>query len=558
MRLWQKAVHLWDAGQVSYRGAYSLARFQSFYAYSQKATWCRGLLVLVFAAVPPLSVITIIDAIPLQDPRDGWHKNWVFWIRCALAVLALTFASVLQFHVTAPAAALSVKKCVSIAVIVAVGYPFSVMGVAVIWGFPVPFQIITCVPIWNFWIIGAIAFMLGKNHIATNAELRRQTKRYLNIIQAQAPLLLVYPAYSAVFMRLQKSNQTAFIFVLPVIKFVLKNSLAKASAGLGDFIPTIVISIDLFNAIYQLKSMQSSETIWITVGIVSIDFALNVVTMWRLHRFVAGLYSLQTSKGKPSTSLDLLAIIAKSCKDFQLLNQEYWVSLQLSGNTTTTTSSSIMAVESNPTGIMSRNRVLPKAFQMSNGIESISKVAVKPSDQIHHDQQESNMSDRIGIAAFVCGDQSLKEARTLMLKRSLQLLYRCEFMLLVDYTKCAIPVIYIAHLTILFQFPNRKYYPDVEMMTESRLRHVIIMVSAYALCELGSLFYVHWVIKRKFRFSAFRQLAFILEKDFLVIQASFMSWILIIFQFWVVHFGEFISLLLELLQLHFYSLMTRC
>lgn len=96
----------------------------------------------------------------------------------------------------------------------------------------------------------------------------------MNILRAQTPLLIVYSAYSAVYMRLRKSNQTAFIFVLPVINFVLKNSLAKASAGLADFIPTIVISIDLFNAVYQLKSMRSSETIWITVGIVSIDFAL--------------------------------------------------------------------------------------------------------------------------------------------------------------------------------------------------------------------------------------------------------------------------------------------
>lgn len=271
MKVWQKAVQLWDAGQVSHHGAYSLARFTSFHEYSQKATWYRVVFAFILTTLLSLSMMAIIDSVPLQDPRKGWRANWVFWVRCALAVIALTFASVLQFHVTAPAATLSVKKCVLIAVFVSIGYPISVMGVASLWRFPIPFQIITCVPIWDFWLIASMVFMLGRKNLASNTEIRHQTKRYLDILQVQAPLLLVYPGYSAVFMRLSRSNQTAFIFVLPTVNFLLKNALAKASAGLGDFISTIVISIDLFNAIYQLKSMQSAGSIYTSAGIVLID-----------------------------------------------------------------------------------------------------------------------------------------------------------------------------------------------------------------------------------------------------------------------------------------------
>lgn len=110
-------------------------------------------------------------------------------------------------------------------------------------------------------------------------------------------------------------------------------------------------------------------------------------------------------------------------------------------------------------------------------------------------------------------------------------------MLLVENIECAIPVLYVAYFPILCQFQNRKYYPDVENMTEQKLRRIIITITAYALCEFGSLLYVHWVKMNNFQFSTLRQLAFILENDFQVIQASFMAWTLIIFQFLVVHFG---------------------
>lgn len=538
MQVWQKAVQLWDAGQVSHHGTYSLARFASFHEYSQKSTWYRVVIVLILTTLPSLIMMAIIDSVPLQDPSEGWKANWVFWVRCALALFALTFASVLQFHVTAPAAVLSVKKCVLIAVVVSVGYPISAMGVASFWGFPIPFQMITCVPIWDFWLIASMVFVLGRENLASNTELRHQTKRYLDILQAQAPLLLVYPGYSAVFMRLSRSHQTAFIFVLPIVKFLLKNVLAKASAGLGDFIPTIVISIDLFNAIYQLKSMQSAGSIYTSAGIVLIDVIQNVVSMWRLHRHVHGLCALQSVNGKSPSSLNLLNIIAESCQNSDLLENQYWLSLQKNTGTTIA-STSKKPTTSKHSGIFGRNRIVPNDLQKKNGTKPICKVSVQPIDQNAQTQDFSTNFDHVNSTSIFTAGNSLRENRTLMIKRSLQLLRRTEFMLLVEYIECAIPVLYIAYLPILCKFQNRKYYPDVENITETRLRHIITTISAYALCELGSLLYVHWVIMRNFQFSALRQLAFILERDFLVIQASFMAWTLIIFQFLVVHFGKF-------------------
>lgn len=534
MNIWLKAIRLWDAGQVSHHGAYSLVRFSNFNAYSQSSRWYRVLLVLITTPIPPLAMMIIIDSIPLQNPSDGWKANWVFWFRCALAVFALTFGTALQFHVTSPAATFSIKKCILIAAIVSLGYTVSTMGVANFWGFPIPFQLITCVGAWHFWLIVAMVCMLGRKNIATNVELRRQAKRYIDIVQVQAPLLLFYPAYSAVFMRLSKRNQTAFIFVLPVVKFLLKNALAKTCAGLGDFIPTIVISIDLFNSIYQSKSLQSSGSIWTALGIVLIDVIQNIVSMLRLHRHVRGLYRIHSAAEKDSTTLNLLAIIADSCQNNELLEQSYWKYLQEDHYTTPAASSS-KSLASLRT--MSRHRIVPQVVEAKNHPKFMRNIAVKAFDCGNVSALAVSSDHTDPTASFQLEQSSLIETRTILLKRSLELLRRTEFMLLVEYIECAIPMLYAIYLPILMHFENRKYYPDVAEMTESKLRRVVTSVLMYALLELGSLLYVQLMIMRNFQFSALRQLAFILEKDCLVIQASFMTWTLVIFQFMVAHFG---------------------
>lgn len=532
MNVWRKATRLWEAAQVSHHGAYSLARFFGLREYSRKTPWYRVVLVLILVITPPLGMISLIDSIPLQDPAAGWQTNWVFWCRCGLSVFALTFASALQFHVTAPDAKLNLTKCVEIALVVSVGYPISMLGVACLWGFPIPFQLITCTGAWHFWFVISMIFTLGWKNIALNAELRRQAKRYIDIVQIQAPLLLFYPAYSAIFMRLSLQHQTLFIFVLPVVKIMLKNALAKRCAGLGDIIPTIVISVDLFNAMYQSKSLQSSGSLWTALGIVLIDVIQNMMAMWRLHRLVRGLYALQSAAGDNKQTLDLLATIAEGCSNPESLEEEYWLSLQpLQVNPSTST----------------EKQIPPRRYPIKHRIIPLNEHA-----QVHPDSDAKAETQERDTPCSIAGpslslipptsathDENLRKTRTLLHRKALQLLHRTEFILLVEYVECAIPFLYVIYMPILLQFENRKYYPDFKDMTDSKLKHVIRTVLIYALLELGSLIYFQWKIQSRFQISALHQLAFILERDFLVIQAGFMAWTLIIFQFSVVHFGTF-------------------
>lgn len=515
---------------MSHHGVYSEARFVKLYDYSRNTSYYRVLLVLALTMCPPLAAITLIDAIPLQDASKGWQANWVFWCRCALAVFAFTFISVIQFHVTAPAAYLSTSKCGVIAAIVAIGYSITIMAIASLWGFPIPFQLITCVPAWHIWLLVSMVLTLGRDNIAKNVELRRQTKRYVAMMQAQSPLLLFYPAYSAVFIRLSKENQTLFIFVLPVVKLILKNALAKASTGLGDFIPTIVISIDLFNAMYQTKSLQNSGSILTVLGIICIDIVQNMVSVWRLHHNVRGIYALQSQAGETKMTLDLLATLAESCSNPNLLEEEYWLSLQDANNPPSVDTNGQLSAQQRP----GKHKIQPQNEQ-SRDNDNVAVAECNKSSGV------PGRALNVVAPAIYRLDGDVKKARTDLHKCCLQLLHRTDFLLLVEYIECAIPLLVVIYIPILLQFENAKYYPDIANITVSKLKHVTATVFTYALLEMGTLLYVQWTIQRKFHFSALHQLAFVLEKDFLVVQASFMAWTMIIFQFSIAHFGEFLG-----------------
>lgn len=203
--------------------------------------------------------------------------------------------------------------------------------------------------------------------------------------------------------------------------------------------------------------MQSAGSIYTTAGIVLIDVIQNVVSMWRLHHHINGFYSLKSVNGTSPKSLDLMVIIAESCKNPKLLETEYWQSLQDTADVATVSVSNKSSILKH-SGIPSRNRITPKDCQAKSNITSISKVAVKPVD---HSAQESTNLQCADCNEATSTNDSEREHRTLMLKRSLQLLRRTEFLLLVEYIECAIPVLYIAYLPILCQFQNRKYYPEV-------------------------------------------------------------------------------------------------
>lgn len=116
---------------------------------------------------------------------------------------------------------------------------------------------------------------------------RTQLRRFLFFtcnIGLQTSIMFVYPSYNAIFLTLKGPAQLAFVLILPVIKFGFKYLIAKVQSANDDLVPAILSSVDIFDALYMTKCMQSAGTIMVGLGIIAIDLAHNTHAMVGLAR----------------------------------------------------------------------------------------------------------------------------------------------------------------------------------------------------------------------------------------------------------------------------------
>lgn len=85
-------------------------------------------------------------------------------------------------------------------------------------------------------------------------------------------LAIVYPIFGAIFYRLSGAELTAFIMVMPVIKFITKQIIAAAAKHLKEYVgPIVVFSVDVFNVFYVAICMQASTSLVTTILMVASD-----------------------------------------------------------------------------------------------------------------------------------------------------------------------------------------------------------------------------------------------------------------------------------------------
>lgn len=115
------------------------------------------------------------------------------------------------------------------------------------------------------------------------------------------------------------------------------------------------------------------------------------------------------------------------------------------------------------------------------------------------------------------------------------MLFYCECLLLAEYVECVVPLLLVTYKEILRQLPNAIYYPDgVGIWGTSAIANTL----AFAALEAGSLLLLLYFLQRKFVFSPLYQLAFVLETQMYVIQASLFLQIVVQLQYELAHLGK--------------------
>eukprot|EP00644_Phytophthora_capsici_P002794 jgi/Phyca11/124800/e_gw1.55.168.1 len=138
-------------------------------------------------------------------------------------------------------------------------------------------------------------------------------------------------------------------------------------------------------------------------------------------------------------------------------------------------------------------------------------------------------SENVALLAIILG-----VARNPSGFRGLQLLFHCEYLALVEYIECVVPLVFVMYKSILEQLPNVVYYPGgAGAWGTTAVTNLVV----FAVLEVVSLVFLHFTLQRKCAFSPLYQLAFVLETQVYVVQANLFLETIFLLQYQLEHLG---------------------
>lgn len=464
--------------QKSAHGIVNVEILRLFEDYSNRSSWVRVMVICSFSMAPAFLTLLLIELMSLAPLEDGWVANWVFWIRCFLSGLCVSLSICAQFHTLVPAAGLSARPIWFISISATLGYVVGLLPLANFWGFPVPFTIVTGTPLWYFILASGSVAAIGLKKLHDNQILRKQLRVFLSTIVIQCLMTFAYPAYNAGYIALSGNVQLLFILVLSVIKYFTKWLLNRVAGQTEAGAVLVMISADLFKALYLLKCMQSANSVYSGLVLIIVDVVHNFIQLRGLYRRVQ---ELEESISQNGLQLDKTTLI-RSFIQVSTSSFNYSISPNV--------------IYPQPATL---NELQPEMEQGSH-----SKV-----DDIH---------------------DSTKKLESIFL--------RCQEVLLVEYVEAIVPVYFLIYLEILFHLPNATYYPEMRTMTAEKLSHLERNIAVYAGFDMLSIVFVHLILKRRLNLSAFHLLAFTLETQKTILQSIFFALVMICMQYTLAHYGK--------------------
>ncbi|TYZ65542.1 hypothetical protein PybrP1_007719 [[Pythium] brassicae (nom. inval.)] len=125
----------------------SIERLCALHAYTTSRSMLHVLMVCISGIVLPILLILALDSLPLQPPNAAWDKHAALRCREFLTSLIGSIGVLLQVQVMAPAADLTDRQIVRIAVIAACSYTACWFLLAKFWVSPIPFTMVVITPI---------------------------------------------------------------------------------------------------------------------------------------------------------------------------------------------------------------------------------------------------------------------------------------------------------------------------------------------------------------------------------------------------------------------------
>ncbi|EGZ18232.1 hypothetical protein PHYSODRAFT_504560 [Phytophthora sojae] len=135
-------------------------------------------------------------------------------------------------------------------------------------------------------------------------------------------------------------------------------------------------------------------------------------------------------------------------------------------------------------------------------------------------------------------------------RETCRVLRRVEFLLLVEYTEVMVPVLYVIYIAAVYHFPNRKYFPHLDEMSEAELLTTIRSLLIYCSLQLLSSVLLLAVLRRRYNLVSESILSFVLKTDWTVVQGLLVLWIIYVLQSSIQHVGTDYTFKFQWLHTH--------
>lgn len=560
---WSTLLEFWSKVQISHRGKYSIERLQALEEYCKNASLLRVLAVCCLTPMPAFLLVLALECIPLRDPKDGWKVNFPTWIRSE--VVSYSVAQGLLLQVTGMIPGIPMPPAVSVLVALCTSTSCMALLIAITsqWVYPIPFAIVASVMPFVIFFPIYFGLAIGRRPFLIVPNLVLQLQRQLLVLLAQVTLVLVYPTFNAVFMSLSLTGQFMALSLLPAVKVLIKNIVARASGHLEDYIPEIVaFSVDIFNSLYVSACMQSS-TRWLTTTLVMAFDALQSALAARdIQRRTTAVQRWNPSRVWQSPQ-GVLTDVLEICQRPELLSATAFDQIRLRSPIKLEISersrgvlASLVRHRAKARGLGSANNRRRRTSVLYSGLQTRFKSQVQPWTGPPHGHLllastvpptlQSVGPTPFGVDIPALSPDALdvpatanlpSSEKTLLIHQTLKLLFQCEYLILVEYIECTVPLLYAIYSTAIYYLPNAVYFPQTANKTEADVASTALYLFGYALLESLSFVAFSVVLQRRFGFSPLHLLAFVLEKQAKQVQGRLFVWVVYILPFPLKHHG---------------------
>lgn len=288
---WGPVYERWDALHVERHGKYSVERMYRFRLYSERTSLLRAAVVLVLTPLPCLTIVTLMDTIPLEPPERGIEHSQLFWLRLLFVSWLILFAVLKQCRQFIVRLPMGISEILLASLFVAAGSTAFAYCMSARIGFPLPFTIGVESPGALVLLVVAMMLLWGRL-VKGNPALQRELFHYVLVVMTQLSFTYIYPAYTFVFRKLAPVPQVAFALLLPMMKIVAKNWMSYLLQHLEDLKPEFIIfNVEVFHALFVATCMQAAASFHTTLLLLGTDFLFGTLSLRRILKRIRTFYA---------------------------------------------------------------------------------------------------------------------------------------------------------------------------------------------------------------------------------------------------------------------------